>query len=353
MKAGFIDWTETNLNFYVLDKQENRYNIADRVSVNIEGELNASKLTQLAGIDIDTIYISLPLNYLTLRELNFPFSDKKKIKETISYELEGILLGSTSDYTIDHIVIESLESSNRILAVCLEKLKLGEIIDIFSSAGLEPKVITSVDLRIVGGRIEGLIEEPTSDRTIREKAVREEILNPSVNLRQDELAYTGDIELLKKNLKFTAALVLTALIILGTLSTLRLMNAKNEHESLTKRMHAIYLNVFPGDKKVVDIERQLKGNFQMLMKKKSALSGVSVLDILRDIAVHKGNNITLNEFIADGKNILIKGSAASFKDVESLKINLASVFHNVKVMSSDAAADKKINFTIIMQDKTV
>ncbi len=90
------------------------------------------------------------------------------------------------------------------------------------------------------------------------------------------------------------------------------------------------------------------------MEKKTVLGGIPVLDILRTIAVNKNNdNITLYEFSADGKNILIKGIATSFEDVESLKKNLASAFHKVKVMSSDATADKKINFTIIMQEKTV
>jgi hypothetical protein len=49
----------------------------------------------------------------------------------------------------------------------------------------------------------------------------------------------------------------------------------------------------------------------------------------------------------------MKGSALAFEDVESVKNSLASLFDNVKVMDSSAGADKKINFTIVMQEKAV
>ncbi len=311
-------------------------------------------MASLIKTNIETVYLSVPLNFLTLRELDFPFSDKNKIMDTISYELEGVLLGDIREYSIDHTIIESAESRSKVLAVCLEKTRLRDIIDVFSSAGLEPKVVTSVDLRISRGKGEKLLEEPTSNRKIREEASREELLNPSVNLRQYELAYTGDIERFKNNLKLSGALALILLILVGALAALRLVTVKKDYKSLTKEVHTIYKNVFPGDKKIIDVERQLKGNLNILMEKKTVLGGIPVLDILRTIAVNKNNdNITLYEFSADGKNILIKGIATSFEDVESLKKNLASAFHKVKVMSSDATADKKINFTIIMQEKTV
>ncbi len=353
MSTVFIDWTEISLNIYVFDKQGGQYKMSDSRSVDIEGELKPESLNSLIKTGIDNIHLSIPSNLLTLREQSFPFSDKDKIKETISYKLQGILLGDTDDYSIDHIVIESDEIGSKVLAVCLEKIKLQEIIDMFSSAGLEPKVITSLDLRLSEGKGENLFGETTSDKEIRAEVACDEILNPSINLRQDELAYTGDIEKFKKSLRLTAILALILLIVLGAISTLRLITLNNEHKLLTNGMQGIYRQVFPEDKKIIDVERQLKGNINMLMKKKAALGGIPVLDMLRDIAVHKNNNITLYEFNADEKNVLIKGTAKSFEDVESLKKNLASAFYNVKVISSDASADKKINFTIIMQEKPV
>ncbi|GBD95471.1 MAG TPA: hypothetical protein ENG83_02630 [Nitrospirae bacterium] len=353
MKTAFIDWTEKNVNLYVFEKKAGRYYITDSSSVSIEGELKSSDLNSLPLIGSENIFLSIPLDLLTLREQTFPFSDKNKIRDTISYELEGILLGNTDDYSIDHIVTGQLDNGSKVLAVCIEKTKLQEIIDLFSSAGLDPKVMTSLDLRLSGGKIESLLEETTSSAEIRAEAAGEEILNPSINLRQDEQAYTGDIEKLKKKLRVTTVLALILLLILGAAVTLRLVTAQKEHESLTKQMHVIYRNVFPEDKKIIDIERQFRGNLKKLKGKKAALAGIRTLDILRDIALHKHKNITLREFSADGKNIIIKGAAKSFEDVESLKNSLAPVFRGVKVTDSSATADKKINFTIIMQEKRV
>jgi type II secretory pathway component PulL len=353
MKTAFIDWTEENLNLYVFEKEADKYYVAEISSVSIEGEPDLAVLNSLPLAESENIYLSIPINLLTLREENFPFSDKDKINDTISYELEGILLGNINDYSIDHIITEPLETGSKVLAVCLEKIRLQKLINMFSSAGLEPKVITSLDLRLSGSRSENLLENPISDTEVRAEAAGEEILNPLINLRQDKLAYTGDIKKFIKSLRLTATLALALLIVIGAGSTLRLINLNKERTLLTSELQGIYRQVFPEDKKIIDAQRQFKGNMKMLIKKKAALGGIPVLDILQNIAVNKNKNITLHEFNADGKNLVIKGTAKSFEDVESLKNSLTPVFKGVKVMDTGATADKKINFTIIMQETTV
>ncbi len=77
-----------------------------------------------------------------------------------------------------------------------------------------------------------------------------------------------------------------------------------------------------------------------------------MLDTLREIALQKNSMIILHELNADGKNIIIKGAAKSFEEVESLKDTLTSGFRGVKVIESGTSADNKIIFTILMQDGT-
>jgi hypothetical protein len=88
------------------------------------------------------------------------------------------------------------------------------------------------------------------------------------------------------------------------------------------------------------------------MKKKAALLGIPVLDILLDIAKLKDKNITLHEFKADRENIIIKGTATSFEDIELFKNTLSSSFVSVKVLDSKASSDKKVMFTIAMKERT-
>ncbi|MBL7031600.1 MAG: hypothetical protein ISR97_00265 [Nitrospira sp.] len=351
MKTGFIDWTGSDLTLYIFDKIGSAYNLLGKESISLDGEPDPLILAPLVKAGIQDIHLSLPLDLLTLREQSFPFKDSDKIRETIDYELEGVLLGSTDDYSIDHIIIESGSKGSKVLAVCLEKKKLKNIIGIFSSAGLDPKVVTSLDICISGGRTEDLFEKTISDPETRAKVAASELGSPKINLRQEEMAYTGDIERFKKALRFPAVFVLLLVFILGLNTSINLMVEKDEHSILTSEISRVYKSIFPKEKKLFDIERQLTGNIKILKKKKAILMGVPVLSILRKIAERNSIGITLNELTADEKNIIIKGTAESFENVDSLKNALLTVFQGVKVMDSGAGAGNEINFTIIMQEK--
>ena len=351
MKTGFIDWTGSGLALYIFEKNGSGYTLAEIESIPLDGEPESSNLAPLVKAGIQNIHLSVPLDLLTLREQEFPFDNSDKISDTIAFELEGLLLGSTDDYSIDHIAIESGSSGSKVLAVCLEKNKLQEIIETFSTAGLDPKVITSLDICISGGRTEGLFDETISDMDVRAAAAAKLIETPSINLRQHEMSYTGDIEKFRKKISFTAFLVLVFLTILGLNTSIGLMAEKSEHKVLTAETERVYKRIFPEDTRIIDIERQLTGNMKRLEKKKAALMGIPVLDILRAVAERKSSGITLNEFNANANNIILKGTAGSFENVDSLKNNLSTLFQGVKVMDSDAGAGDKINFTVMMQEK--
>lgn len=353
MATGFIDWTEKELHLYIFRKSRGNYSLEDIKSLPLEGELDQNSISSLVKSSFENICLSLPLSFLSLREMNFPFSDRKKIKETIAYELEGSLLGNVNDYCIDHMITGSTESAAKVLAVCIEKKKLREIIDIFSSSGLEPKLITSIDIRLTGGDSLKLLEGPIADTAIRAEAARKEVSEKLLNFRQDDLSYKKDIEETRKTLQLSGFLLLILLIMLLTNTMITFTSLKNEQKSLSKKIQSVYQTAFPEDKKVVDAVRQFKGNINTLKKKNAVFGGTPVLEILQSIANLKNRNITLHEFSADENNIAVKGTAASFEEVESFKTALSSSFENAKVSDSSAFADKKINFTITMKEKSI
>ena len=360
-KIGFIDWTEKKLSLYIFEKKGNQYTLTDTLSLPVEGELNQSSLASLVKPSIEQIYLSVPLNLLSIRELSFPFSDKNKIKDTISYELEGILLGNISNYSVDSLISasadspsgekESSESGSSVLAACIEKPKLRGIISLFSSVGLEPIAITSIDLKFYSKNIKMLFESHNLGEKIRAEAAKEELVNLTINLRQDELSYKGDTERIKKSLRLTGILIFLLLLIFGSGVTMKFISLKKEHTTIIEEINAIYYNAFPGDAKIVDAVRQFKGNLNFLTEKKTILGGISALDILLDIANHKNKDITLTEFNADGENTIIKGTATSFENVDAFKNTLSSSFEEVRVMDSRLSPDRKISFSIIMKDK--
>jgi len=353
MNTGFIDWTDTQLHIYTFAKEGKGYTLSDTRSFDIEGMPTEDILSSIPTTGMGNIHLSLPLSVLTLREQSFPFSDSAKIKETLAYELEGVLLKSPSEFAIDHIEMSSSEDMSNVLAVCLEKDRLHEFIDLFALSGLDPKVVTSVDLALSEGHADRLLDLHISDTAVRAEAAGKELLKPSINLRQNELAYTGDIDKFRKSFRTTAVLVLLLLLILAGNSFLKLNTLRQEHDTLAAQMMQIYKSVFPEDRRIVDVKRQFKGNINTLKTKNRILAGMPVLDILLDIADDNNNSgIKLYEFNADSKNIIIKGTASSFEEVDSFRNRLSAKFTAPKITDSGTDADKKVGFTMIMQART-
>lgn len=353
MKTGFIDLLDNSINFYVYEKTGSDFELSDTSSSAIDHDVTVESLSPVLEAGIDELFLSLPLSYLTLREITFPFSDAAKINDILVYELDGLLLGNVNDYSIDHVVIETHDGSSRVKAVCIKKSKLREILDIFSSAGLDPKVITSIDLWLYGGNGENILGTPIGDKTIRGETAKQELLKPSINLRQHELSYTGDIDRIKKGLRMTMSLVLLLFIIIAAGSAYRLYAVNSDYRDLSNRMRTYYKSIFPEDNKIVDPLRQFQGKLKELQNKKAVLGGIPVLEPLKNIAELTGNTITLTEFSADAQRLLIKGTAGDFQKVDELKAALAAIFGGVKVLDSKAVSDREVAFSMTMQEKSL
>ena len=352
MRIGFFDWTEDRLSLHVFEQRGSRYTHIDSASVPLSGPLTASSIISLAEGSYERIFLSVPQKLLSVRELHFPFSDKDKIKKAIPYELEGLLLGETDNYCMDHLEAESSGDGSSVLAVSIEKTRLKEIVGMFSSVSLEPAAVTSIDIRLSKGNAGMVIKNSSFDENVRLKAVIDEIEKPSINLRQEELSYAGDVRRLRKSLRMTTALVLILIVILCSDTVIKLFSAKKENAQLSKEVTALYRESFPEDTKIIDPVRQFRGNLNSLKERKAILAGAPVLDILLQVAESK-KNISIYEFSMDEKNIFLKGTAVSFEDVDSFKNALLSAFSDVKVMDSKASPDKKINFVITMKGKVI
>ncbi|MBI4686823.1 MAG: hypothetical protein HY756_03460 [Nitrospirae bacterium] len=350
MKIGFIDWREKDLFLYIFEKKGSSLTLADTLSVSAKEGLTQAVLNRIAGVPVEHIYLSIPLNLLSVREITVPFTDKNKIKDVIPYELEGLLLSDINDYCIGHVVMESSNGSSKVLAASAEKARLKEIIEALSRVAPEPRVITSVDIISLTGGVEDVLQRTGLDEKARIEAIKKELLNPSINLRQSELSYTGDIKRLMQSVKITAALAMILLIVLSADMVVRFLAARKENLLLVRGINTIYSETFPEDKKIVDAVRQFKGNLNSLKKKEVLLTGISSLDLLLSIANLKKDAV-LYEFNADGKNIILKGTAQSFEGVDSLGSSLSSSFMDVRITDSKTSFDRKINFTIVMRER--
>jgi type II secretory pathway component PulL len=349
MKKGFIDWTSQGVNLFLFERQGGEYVCSETVTVSERGDPDAEELEAISSGGITEPSLSLPVEELTLREIEFPFSDREKIRDTLKYELEGSLLGSVSDYLVDHRIIESSDGKTRVLAVCLEKKRMKEILDLFSSAGIEPRIVTSLDIAMKDAGEDIISGDIVTDTSARAEAAAGELDSPTIDLRQEELAYTGDIDRIKKGLRLTSILVLALVVAVAGHFYLNYYSARKSGDSLSHRLRMTYRSVFPEDRKITDPGRQFLSKLRAAEKKMDALAGIPALDILMKIATAAHEGIVLNELTAEAGSIIIKGKAGSFEQIDNLKNSLAGRFGSVKVLESNASADGKVDFSILMK----
>lgn len=88
MRIAFLDLTDNGNYLYVFEKKQGSYELAQESEFSITGspELN----TLITGTD--TAYLSLPLSMLNFRLMDLPFSDIEKIRDVLSFQLEGITM---------------------------------------------------------------------------------------------------------------------------------------------------------------------------------------------------------------------------------------------------------------------
>jgi len=364
MKAGLIDLRDNELVLYIVEKKGNEYRPIDTTSVSLNGRSIEQALSGLSRTYLDHVYLSIPLGMLSFRELEFPFSDRKKIDETIKFEIDGLLLGDANDYIIEHLITHSSGDYCKVLAVCIEKKRLEEIIRIFSSAGFEPKVITSLDACLLNmdryGEASLVTNKfPVSDNEKRMEVALKELRKTTINLRQGEFQYKGDIENIGKTLRLIIIFCTVLLLTFATGNLISLLRITSENGVLSRKAYEIYHSAFPDDKKIIEPLRQFKGKVHQIMKKRKVFGGTSPLEMLRNIAsVHvisdsgdgRNEDIRLNEFKSGRDGILIKGVANTFEGVESLRNKLSSLYDNVRVLDSELSPDNKVDFTIMMKE---
>jgi len=367
LKTGLIDLKEGEIILYSVEKRDGEYRPVDTQSAPLKMNSVKEALSGLLKTPVDYIYLSLPLDMLSLRELEFPFADRNKIAETIKFEIDGLLLGDPEDYIIDHLIIHASEASCKVMAVCIEKKRIKEILETFSSAGLDPAVITSIDVALLNmkgykGTIPVTDGLSSYDKGKRLEIALREVKKPTINLRKEEFQYRGDIENIRKTLRLTVLLCILLLLIFTMRNLTNLLTIKGENRVLSKRIYEIYHNAFPDDKKIIDPLRQFKGKFNQMMRKKKIFGRTSPLDNLRNIteslamsnpAKGETRSIRLDEFRNDSDGILIKGTAHTFEDVEALRNRLSFFYDDVRVLDSALSIDKKVNFTIMMKEREI
>lgn len=111
-----------------------------------EGPEEALKeLSQQMDLKSDTYFTSISGEHLSLRNLQMPFKEQKKIRQTLPYEIETVVPFTIEDLVVDFLMIDRAEQS-KILAASVKKSYLSEYMAQLRTCGIDPRVM---DIRCV------------------------------------------------------------------------------------------------------------------------------------------------------------------------------------------------------------
>jgi general secretion pathway protein L len=96
---------------------------------------------QQHGLEGATVLSSLPGDLVSLRTFFLPFRDRKKIEQTVPFELESQVPFGLDDVIVDYQVLHRDKAGCSVLAALVQRSDLEEHLKVLHDAGLDPKVV--------------------------------------------------------------------------------------------------------------------------------------------------------------------------------------------------------------------
>jgi type IV pilus assembly protein PilM len=88
-----------------------------------------------------TLYLALPGDALSIRSLDLPFADQRKVDQVIGYELEGQIVHALDDVVFDHVTVRSGDDGSHVLAVAARRDVVSAWLDTLKSEGIDPRAL--------------------------------------------------------------------------------------------------------------------------------------------------------------------------------------------------------------------
>jgi general secretion pathway protein L len=86
-----------------------------------------------------TLYLALPGDALSIRLLELPFTDQRKIDQVIGFELEGQIVHSLDEVVFDHVTVRSGDDGSAVLAVAARRDYVGGWLEALTRSGIDPR----------------------------------------------------------------------------------------------------------------------------------------------------------------------------------------------------------------------
>jgi len=96
----------------------------------------------------DRVFTNLPGRTVSSRMIQLPFSDRKKIEQTLPFEIEGLIPLPLESILLDYQMIESGPEGSWILAFFTEKQVLQAHLSLLQEAGVDPNAVLPIPVAL-------------------------------------------------------------------------------------------------------------------------------------------------------------------------------------------------------------
>ena len=117
------------------------------------------QVCQQAGFSGGACHLALGTEFFSFRNLSFPFSDRKKIAQTLPFELENLSASEGDDLLADFLISGTGPEGAQIIAATIEKEVLTDLLQALDKAGVDPDTIEVAGVRIALRLADALAED--------------------------------------------------------------------------------------------------------------------------------------------------------------------------------------------------
>jgi general secretion pathway protein L len=138
-----IDISEHNISAVQVISGLKGYQMVACFSTPVKDHNLEKALEELAGrfdLKSDKSLLTIPASNISFRNINTPFKDSKKIRQTLPFEIETLVPFSVNERIIDYIHTDA-DNPASILAAAINKDYIGDYIERLKDAGVEPDII--------------------------------------------------------------------------------------------------------------------------------------------------------------------------------------------------------------------
>jgi general secretion pathway protein L len=117
------------------------------------------QVCQQAGFSGGACHLALGAEFFSFRNLSFPFSDRKKITQTLPFELENLSASEGDDLLADFLISGTGPEGAQIVAATIEKEVLTDLLQALDKADVDPDTIEVAGVRIALRLADALAED--------------------------------------------------------------------------------------------------------------------------------------------------------------------------------------------------